>query len=74
MMARPLTLPRTVTLASARGGMMPVGRLYAALGWQRQRAFAMRQRYQFPQSVNGLIDVQQAATWLVSRGVNVSFV
>ncbi len=73
-MARPITLPASVTLPAARGGMVPVGRLYAALGWQRQRAFAMRQRYQFPDAVNGLIDVQQAAVWLIRRGVSVNFV
>lgn len=73
-MARPLSLPRSVTLPAARDGLVPVGRLYAAIGWQRQRAFAMRQRYNFPEAVSGLIDVQQAAVWLIRRGVSVNFV
>ena len=73
-MARPLTLPRNITLPAVRDGMMPVGRLYAALGWRRQRAFAMRERHDFPEAENGMIDVQRAAVWLIRRGVSVHWI
>ena len=73
-MSRPVTLPATVTLPAARGGMVPVGVVYRAIGVRRQFAWALRARHGFPEGEAGRIDVQAVAAWLIRRGVSVTFV
>ena len=73
-MARPVNLPSHVTLQASRGGLVPVGDVYAALSCSRARAYTLREGHGFPHSNGGMIDVQAAGAWLVARNVVVNFV
>lgn len=67
-------MPRHVTLRASRGGMVPVGAVYDALNWSRQRAYGLRRSHGFPAADDGKIDVASVSAWLIERGVNVNFV
>lgn len=73
-MARPISLPSHVALQASRGGLVPVGDVYAALTCSRARAYTLREGHGFPHSKGGMIDVQAVGAWLVARNVTVSFI
>ena len=71
-MSRPVTLPASVTMRAAPA--IPAGEAYRACGFGRQWALALRVRHGFPASdADRMIPTAALASWLVARGVAVSW-